>query len=230
MAITADIFIRSPPPAVSPRSPSRPDGLSVSISSSGRGRSVVNYGSAAVVDPRTLEPVLDSPAEQFPLFPVGCCTPRGAPPWRWGVRPAAPLRGAVPAWRPAFPCLCDTNAGGVHAERRTILGLGVRPAAPLRGAVPAWRPAFPCRCDTNAGGVHAERRTILALGGPSRRPASRGCAGLEAGVPLPLRHQRWWGPRREENHPGAGGSVPPPRFAGLCRPGGRRSRAVAPCG
>ncbi len=65
------------------------------------------------------------------------------------------------------------------------------------------------------------------MGGPSRRPAARGCAGLEAGVPVPLRHRGLRGPRREGNRPDAGGSVPPPRFAGLCRPGGRRFRAVA---
>ena len=42
------------------------------------------------------------------------------------VRPAARLRRAVPAWRPAFPCLSDIKAGGVPAERRTTLHRSLR--------------------------------------------------------------------------------------------------------
>ncbi len=42
------------------------------------------------------------------------------------VRPAARLRRAVPAWRPAFPCLSDIKAGGVPAERGTILHRSLR--------------------------------------------------------------------------------------------------------
>ncbi len=101
--------------------------------------------------------------------------------------------------------LCDAGATGVGAERGTILTLGGCPAAPLRGAVPAWRPAFPCG-----------RPRFLARGRLSRRPAARGCAGLEAGVPL--RSPAFLGSRE---------AVPTPRCAGLCRSGDRRSLAVA---
>ncbi len=112
-----------------------------------------------------------------------------------GGCPAAPLRGAVPVWRPAFPCLGDAKATGVGAERGTILTLGGRGRRPASGAaVPTWRSAFPCgprrqgllgvpagRGTIPTDGVYAAAGVLPAV--PAWRPAFPACPGLPRLLP-----------------------------------------------
>ncbi len=105
---------------------------------------------------------------------------------------------------------------------------GVRPAAPPAAGLcrPGGRRSRACATSRQVGSQ--------PRGGPSGRWGAvppprlrRGCAGLEAGVPVPLRHRGWWGPRREGHHSDAGGSVPPPRLRRGCaglETGGQSSR------
>ena len=171
---------------------------------------------------------------------MGTATPLGVHAVRGARRAAVPPEVGVPV--PARHLRC----WGPRRQGRPSGGSGSFPSARLRRAVPgptgrtAQRSAFPCLRATCAAGVHAERGGHPGGRGPSRRPPAAGGAGPhrenwpEVGVPVPARHLRCWGPRRQGGHPGGRGPSRPPACGGRCRPPpgelarGRRSRACAP--
>ena len=173
-----------------------------------------------------------------PARHLRCCGPR-----RQGSQPGD--RG--PSHPPACGGLCRAPPGELPRGRRSracappallgstprgeaIRGVGVLPAARLRRAVPAPtgrtgpRSAFPCLRATCAAAVHADREAIRGGGVLPVRPPAAGGAGPhrenwpEVGVPLPARHLRCWGPRRERGHPGGRGPSRRPPAAGCAGP------------